>query len=133
MSKFYVTTSIPYTNASPHIGHALEFVQTDVLARHQRAAKKKVFFLTGADEHGVKIMRAAKGLGKEPKKFVDENTAQFKKILKILNISNDDFIRTTDKKRHWPGVQKLWMNLFTRAIYIKKNTEDFIASAMKLS
>jgi len=121
MSKFYVTTSIPYVNAPPHIGHALEFIQADVLARSQRAAGRDVFFLTGADEHGVKIVRAAEESKKTTKKFVDENTEKIKKLIKILNISNDDFIRTTDKKRHWPGAQKLWMKLVEAGdIYKKK-------------
>ncbi|MDO8443798.1 MAG: methionine--tRNA ligase [Candidatus Azambacteria bacterium] len=119
--KFYITTSIPYVNAPPHIGHALEFIQADVLARSQRAAGKDVFFLTGADEHGVKIARAAEEAKKTTKKFVDENTDKIKKLIKILNISNDDFIRTTDKKRHWPGAQKLWLNLAKAGdIYKKK-------------
>ncbi len=121
MNKFYVTTSIPYVNAPPHIGHALEFVQADVLARFQRAAGKDVFFLTGADEHGVKIVRAAEDAKKTTKKFVDENTEKIKKLIKVLNISNDDFIRTTDKKRHWPGAQKLWLKLAEAGdIYKKK-------------
>ncbi len=119
--KFYVTTSIPYVNAPPHIGHALEFIQADVLARSQRASGKEVFFLTGADEHGVKIARAAEEAKKTTKKFVDENTDKIKKLIKILNISNDDFIRTTDKKRHWPGAQKLWVKLAEAGdIYKKK-------------
>ncbi|MFH1990763.1 MAG: methionine--tRNA ligase, partial [Patescibacteria group bacterium] len=121
MNKFYVTTSIPYVNAPPHIGHALEFIQADVLARFQRAAGKDVFFLTGADEHGVKIARAAEEAKKATKKFVDENTEKIKKLLKVLNISNDDFIRTTDRKRHWPGAQKLWFKLAEAGdIYKKK-------------
>jgi len=121
MNKFYVTTSIPYVNAPPHIGHALEFIQADVLARFQRAAGKNVFFLTGADEHGVKIARAAEEAKKTTKKFVDENTEKIKKLVKVLNISNDDFIRTTDKKRHWPGAQKLWLKLAKAGdIYKKK-------------
>ena len=121
MNKFYVTTSIPYVNAPPHIGHALEFIQADVLARFQRAAGKDVFFLTGADEHGVKIARAAEEAKKTTKKFADENTDKIKKLIKVLNISNDDFIRTTDRKRHWPGAQKLWLKLAEAGdIYKKK-------------
>jgi len=111
MSKFYVTTSVPYVNAPPHIGHALEFVQADVLARYHRKKGDEVFFLTGADEHGVKIARTAEKAGKTPEELVNENTNKFKELLDILKISNDDFIRTSDKKRHWPGVQKLWLNL----------------------
>ncbi len=121
MSKFYVTTSIPYANAAPHIGHALEFIQADVLARYNRLKKRNVFFLTGTDEHGVKIVRSAKKAGETPKKFVDKNTAEFKKLIRALNISNDDFIRTTDKKRHWPGAQKLWLKLVKAGDLYKKN------------
>ena len=121
MGKFYVTTSIPYTNAAPHIGHALEFIQADVLARYNRLKKRNVFFLTGTDEHGVKVVRSAKKAGETPKKFVDKNTAEFKKLIRALNISNDDFIRTTDKKRHWPGAQKLWLELVKAGDLYKKN------------
>ena len=125
MNKFYVTTSIPYVNAPPHIGHALEFIQADVLARFQRTAGKEVFFLTGADEHGVKIARAAEEAKKTIKKFVDENTEKIKKLVKVLNISNDDFIRTTDRKRHWPGAQKLWLKLAEADDIYKKKYKGF--------
>jgi len=134
MGKFYVTTSIPYVNAPPHIGHALEFIQADVLARFQRAAGKDVFFLTGADEHGVKIVRAAEESKKTTKEFVNEDTGKIKKLIKILNISNDDFIRTTDKKRHWPGAQKLWMKLVKAGdIYKKKYKGLYCAGHEALS
>src|SRR3989338_3957905 len=109
--KFYITTSIPYLNAPPHLGHALEYLQADVLARHQRLLGKDVFFLSGADEHGAKVMRAAETAGKTPKEFVDNLAAPFQDLLKKLNISNDDFIRTSDKERHWPGAQALWKKL----------------------
>src|SRR3989339_1402159 len=121
MNKFFVTTSIPYANAPPHIGHALEFVQADVLARYWRSAGKKVFFLTGADEHGVKIARSAQKAGVTPGKFVNKNTAEFKKLIRLLAISNDDFIRTTDKKRHWLGAQKIWSRLVEAGDIYKKN------------
>lgn len=110
--KFYITTSIPYLNAAPHLGHALEFVQADVLARHRRLRDKDVFFLSGADEHGAKIARAAEAVKKTPEEFTDEKTVLFLDILKKLNISNDDFIRTTDQNRHWPGAQLLWKKLY---------------------
>ena len=102
--KFYITTSIFYVNSAPHIGSALEMVQADVLARYSRQKGEDVFFLTGTDEHGVKIVRKAEELNRKVEELVDENTASFKDSAKILNLSNDDFIRTTDKKRHWPGV-----------------------------
>ncbi|MBU3942609.1 class I tRNA ligase family protein, partial [Patescibacteria group bacterium] len=104
MEKFYITSSIAYTNSAPHVGFALEIIQADVLARWQRKLKKDVFFLTGTDEHGTKIAKKAEELGKNPQDFVDEISGEFEKLTKALNISNDDFIRTTDKERHWPVV-----------------------------
>jgi len=109
--KFYITTSIPYLNAAPHLGHALEFVQADILARHARLRGKDVFFLSGTDEHGAKVMRAAKTAGKTPKEFTDNLSNTFKSLLLRLDITNDDFIRTTDQLRHWPGAQLLWQKL----------------------
>jgi methionyl-tRNA synthetase len=109
--KFYITTSIFYVNSAPHIGSALEMVQADILARYHRQLNKDVFLLTGADEHGVKIVRKAKELNKTIKELVDENTVKFIDLTKALNLSNNDFIRTTDQKRHWPGVYKIWRAL----------------------
>ncbi|MFH1575432.1 MAG: class I tRNA ligase family protein [Candidatus Nealsonbacteria bacterium] len=121
MDKFYVTTSIAYTNASPHLGYALELVQADVLARHHKILGKDVFFLTGTDEHGQKISKAAERAGKNPKEFTDEISSKFKELDKVFNLSNDDFIRTTDQERHWPVVQKVWQKLKENGdIYKKK-------------
>jgi len=118
--KFYITTSIAYTNAPPHIGFALELVQADVLARYHRLLGEDVFFLTGTDEHGFKIAEAAEKAGKKPEVFVDEISAQFRKLTNILNISNDDFIRTTDEKRHWPVVREVWKKLEEKEdLYLK--------------
>lgn len=97
-SKFYLTTAIDYTNAAPHIGHAYEKIVADVQARFHRLLGEDVFFLTGTDEHGQKVERAAKKAGKSPQEFVDGIVARFKELLKVLNISNDDFIRTTSSK-----------------------------------
>ena len=120
-NKFYITTSIAYANAFPHIGFALESVQADVLARYNRKLGKDVFFLTGTDEHGRKVAEAAEKAGQSPKKFTDEISARFKTLTKVLNLSNDDFIRTTDKKRHWPSVEKVWLELEKKGdIYKKK-------------
>jgi methionyl-tRNA synthetase len=121
MSKFYITTSLPYVNAPPHIGHALEFAQADAIARYRRAQGDSVFFLTGADEHGAKITRAAEAAKKEPQAFVDEQAEKFRALLKALNISYDDFIRTSDKKKHWPGAEQLWKRLLENGD-IYKNT-----------
>ncbi|MFY9461596.1 MAG: class I tRNA ligase family protein, partial [Candidatus Sungiibacteriota bacterium] len=118
--KFYITTAIDYVNAAPHIGHALEKIQADVLARYHRAKGSPVWFLTGTDEHGAKIARAADEAGENPKEFVDDNAGKFKELKEVLNLSWDDFIRTSDEKRHWPGAQKLWMKLHEAGDLYKK-------------
>jgi len=118
--KFYITTSIAYTNALPHIGFALELVQADVLARYHRLLDEDVFFLTGTDEHGFKIAEAAEKEGKKPEVFVKEVSDKFKELGRVLNISNDDFIRTTDEKRHWPVVREVWKKLEEKGdLYLK--------------
>jgi len=119
--KFYITTSIAYTNAPPHIGFALESVQADVLARYHRYLGEDVFFLTGTDEHGAKICKAALGADESPKDFVDKISKQFKNLKEDLNLSNDDFIRTTDEERHWPTVKKVWEGLEKNGDIYKKN------------
>lgn len=120
-NKFYITTSIAYTNASPHIGFALELIQADTVARYQRFSGKDVFLLTGTDEHGQKVVKAAENAKKNPEEFTDEISGQFKRLREVLNLSNDDFIRTTDKVRHWPVVQKVWLKLKENGdIYKKK-------------
>ena len=95
--KFYVTTAIDYANSKPHIGHAYEKIFADVIARFQKLQGKDVFFLTGTDEHGKKVENAAKEAGKSPKEFVDHIVIFFKELCEKLNISNDNFIRTTDE------------------------------------
>lgn len=106
--KFYITTAIDYVNAEPHIGHALEKVQADALARFHGLLGHEVFFLTGTDEHGTKVYRASQEAGLPPQEFCDKITEKFVELTKALDTNNDDFIRTTDKQRHWPGAQKLW-------------------------
>ncbi len=121
--KFYITTAIPYVNAPPHIGHALEFIQTDVIARYHRLIGDDVFFLTGTDENAQKNVLAAEKRNISVKKLVDANSAEFQKVLKILQISNDGFIRTSDENRHWPGVKELWKRCREAGdIYKKKYT-----------
>ena len=121
MNKFYITTSIAYVNAAPHLGFALELIQADIIARFQRNKGNEVFFLTGTDEHGAKIVKAAEAAGKNPKDFVDENAAKFEALKNILNISWDDFIRTSDQNRHWLGVVSLWNKLVEAGDIYKKN------------
>lgn len=121
MRKFYITTSIAYTNMLPHLGFALELIQADVLARYHRILGKDVFFLTGTDEHGKKVAEAARKASKSPVKFSNEIATRFKALTKVLNVSNDNFIRTTDKKCHWPVVKRVWLELKKKGdIYKKK-------------
>lgn len=122
---FYVTTTIPYANAPPHIGFALEIVQADVIARWHRLLGGDVFFLTGTDEHGSKNYKMAKEAGLTPQQFVDKNSSYFKELTKSLNISNNNFIRTTDKQKHWPGVFKIWKTLAEKGDIYKKSYEGY--------
>lgn len=108
--NYYVATSIPYVNGEPHIGHALEFLLADVLARHARKEGKPVIFSTGADEHGTKIAEKAESLGITPQQLVDDMSLRFRELGKELNISNDRFIRTTDKP-HEQRAQLIWKAL----------------------
>ncbi len=108
--KFYATTSIPYVNGVPHIGHAMEFIQADVLARYHRQQGKSVLFSTGTDEHGGKVMEKAKEQGVELKDFTDQMSANFKNLCQILDVKYDHFIRTTDAK-HKKAAQQIWIKL----------------------
>lgn len=106
--KFYITTAIPYASGDPHIGHFLEFIQADVLARYHRQLGREVFFLTGTDEHGIKIAEYAQKANQEPMAFVTGISRKFQDIADSLRISYSFFIRTTDQGKHWPNVRKLW-------------------------
>ncbi len=123
MKKFYITTSIAYTNGPPHLGFALELIQADVMARQKRLLGENVWFLTGTDEHGLKVAQKAKKLTRQPQDFCNEIVAQYEKLIKEFNISNNDFIRTTDQKRHWPGVRKLWAEMNKAGDIYKKDYE----------
>ena len=96
MDKFYITTAIDYVNGAPHIGHAYEKILTDIIYRHFKQRCNKTFFLTGTDEHGIKIQKTAKDLGITPKELCDENSSKFKSAWAQLGIEYDKFIRTTD-------------------------------------
>ena len=126
--KFYITTSIMYTNSPPHIGFAFESIQADVIARYHRLLDKYTLFLTGTDEHGTKVAKAAKETGKNPEEFVDEIARKVKELKKVLNLSNDDFIRTTDQKRHWPAVKKVWLKLKESGDIYKTKYQAFYCS-----
>ena len=118
--KFYITTPIYYPSAKPHMGHAYSSIVSDFFARLKKIQGYEVFFLTGTDEHGQKIQRAALQKNKEPLKFCDEISKTFKDLSKILNLSNNDFIRTTEN-RHKESVQKLWKILESKKeIYLSK-------------
>ncbi len=104
---FYITTTIPYVNADPHIGFALELVQSDAIARYQRLIGRDVFFSTGTDEHGQKIWEASIKEGKAVQEYVDHYSRQFSSLKVTLNLSNDNFIRTTDLK-HVEAAAEMW-------------------------
>jgi len=112
-STYYVTTPIYYVNDAPHIGHSYTTIAADVLARFFRAAGRDVRFLTGTDEHGIKIVKAAEEKGKTPQALADEVVVHFQNLWRALNIANDDFIRTT-APRHEARVQKLVQALVDR-------------------
>jgi methionyl-tRNA synthetase len=105
---YYITTSIPYVNAAPHIGHALEFVQADVLARYHRLIGDNTRFLTGTDDNSLKNVLAAAHEGIPVRELVDRNSKSFLDLNRALGISNDDFIRTSVDARHIDGARRLW-------------------------
>ncbi len=108
--NFYITTPIYYPSAKPHMGHAYSSIIADFFARFKLIDNFNVYFLTGTDEHGLKIQRSAEKAGKEPQIFCDEISKTFRDLSKILNLKNTDFIRTTEK-RHKLSVQYLWSEL----------------------
>ncbi|MFA6227956.1 MAG: methionine--tRNA ligase [Patescibacteria group bacterium] len=110
MSKFYITTPIYYSNAEPHIGSAYPTVAADVLARYHRLRGEEVYYLTGVDEHGQKMSDSAAAANKSPQEFCDAMAAKWQFAWDALDISNDDFIRTTSD-RHKDGVSKLLLKL----------------------
>lgn len=133
--NYYVTTSIPYVNGDPHIGHALEFVMADVLARAARKQGKPVIFSSGSDEHGSKIAERAAELKITPKALADKQSQKFRDLATLLNISNDRFIRTTDKG-HEQRAQIIWKQL-EKDIYKSKyiglyctGCESFVTEAV---
>ncbi|MEI8104061.1 MAG: methionine--tRNA ligase, partial [Candidatus Moraniibacteriota bacterium] len=109
MQKFYITTTLPYVNAKPHIGHALEFIEADAIARFHRLLEEEVVFNTGTDEHGTKIYEKAQEAGQTPQEYCDVMVEHFRDIKReeFLNISYTNFIRTTDE-RHIRAAQEFW-------------------------
>jgi methionyl-tRNA synthetase len=106
----YITTAISYPNGKPHIGHAYEAITTDAIARYHRLSGREVRFLTGTDEHGLKMMQTARDAGMTPKQMADQNSQSFKDMCRIFNISYDRFIRTTDAD-HYEVVTELWRRM----------------------
>jgi methionyl-tRNA synthetase len=116
--SYYITTPIYYVNDAPHIGHAYTTVACDALARFMRLDGRRVKFLTGTDEHGQKVARSAREAGLDPKTFTDRVSQNFREMTRLMNISNDDFIRTTEE-RHIRSCQALWQELERRGeIYL---------------
>jgi methionyl-tRNA synthetase len=124
MKPFYITTPIYYINARPHIGHAYTTMVADAIARSRRLLGEDVFFLTGTDEHGQKVERAAQKAGVETKAFADEVAATFRQMCGDLNISNDDFIRTTEP-RHHRAAQEFWRRVAANGDIYKGDYEGW--------
>lgn len=119
--KFYITTTLPYVNAEAHLGHALEFVRADTIARYKKLQGYEVFFNTGTDEHGQKVFKKALEEKKDPQKYVDFYANKFKELLKLLNISEDvHFTRTTDES-HIKAAQEFWKLCDKNGYIYKKN------------
>ena len=106
-NKFYLTTTLPYVNDKPHIGFALEITQADVVARYHQLLGEEIFFNFGTDEHGLKIYQKALEENKDPKKYCDEYAVKFDALKRALNLSYNNFIRTTDE-HHLKAAQEFW-------------------------
>ena len=117
---FYITTTLPYVNSDPHIGHAMEFVRADIIARYKRSLGYDVFFNSGTDEHGSKIHEGAIKENMSTQEYVDKYSKRFKDFLKLANISNDEFVRTTDEK-HILAAQEMWKRCHESGDIYKKN------------
>ena len=118
--NFYITTTLPYVNADPHIGFALEIIQADVLARYYRSAGYNVFFNTGVDEHGLKIFRKAQENNLNPQKYCDIYAKKFDDLKQTLSLSYDNFVRTTDGY-HQEAAQEFWKICYKKGDIYKKN------------
>ena len=127
MNKYYLTTAIDYVNGAPHIGHAYEKILTDIIARHYSQRCDDVFFLTGTDEHGIKIQKTAAAKGISPKELCDENAQQFKDAWKALDIEYNRFIRTTDED-HEKTVQKIFKKLVENGDIYKHSYQGLYCS-----
>ena len=110
MENFFISTAISYTNGPPHMGHAYEVIAADVIARFKRLEGKNVFFITGTDEHGLKVQQKANKLNISPQALADQMSENFIKMGQVLNCSNNDFIRTSEE-RHKKAVKEIWLRM----------------------
>ena len=131
MSRFYITTPIYYINAEPHLGHAYTTMVADAIARSRRLMGDDVFFLTGTDEHGQKVERAAQKAGMEAHAFADRTAEKYRALFKALDISNDDFIRTTEP-RHIRAAQAIWNRVRDRGYLYKAPYEGWYCTVDEL-
>lgn len=122
--RFYITTAIDYVNGAPHLGHAYEKVLADVIARAQRSMGKEVFFLTGLDEHGQKVQQAAQAEGKDPQTYCDGLALQWQELTRVLGLSNDDFVRTT-QARHKQVVEAFLNKLHADGHFYKETYDGW--------
>src|SRR5512136_2014241 len=125
--RFYITTAIDYVNGQPHLGHAYEKVLADVIARSRRSLGQETFFLTGLDEHGQKVQQAAVAEGKSPQAYCDELAAIWKGFAAKLELTNDDFVRTTEA-RHKQVVQAILSKLHAEGHFYKEAYHGFYSS-----
>ena len=129
--NFYITTTLPYVNAKPHLGFAIEIIRADAIARYQRLLGKNVFFNTGTDEHGVKISQKAQEEGITAQELCDRNSQAFRDLKDSLNISYDAFIRTTDE-RHEKAAQEFWKRCADAGFITKKNYSGLYCKGCEL-
>jgi len=125
--RFFITTAIDYLNGQPHLGHAYEKIVTDVIARSRRSLGQEVFFLTGLDEHGQKVQQAAQAAGKSPQAYCEELAADWKAFTKKLELTNDDFVRTTEP-RHKQFVQAILARLHAGGQFYQKTYKGFYSA-----
>ncbi len=125
--RFYITTAIDYVNGQPHLGHAYEKIITDVIARSRRSLGQEVFFLTGLDEHGQKVQQAAVAEGKTPQAYCDELAADWRAFAKRLELTNDDFVRTTEP-RHKQFVQAILSKLHEAGQFYQETYKGFYST-----
>ena len=123
-NAYYLTTAIAYPNGEPHVGHAYEMIATDAIARFKRLEGRDVFFLTGTDEHGIKMVQTAAAQGVTVKELADRNSARFRELAATLNLSNSDFIRTTEERHHLAS-QEIWRRMLSNGDIFQSTYEGW--------